>query len=138
MPRDESPDFDLDVDVPLCVPGECGFNVPDKLEVMFNMQKVLQKRVVGTDLPALLPERLPITVTSIVAELGEILEDEQHWKDWKKNPADTDIAHMRMECADFWHFVINLTLYLGMDAQDIFDEFEAKNAINHERQDNSY
>ena len=121
-----------------CDPSECGFNVPDMLEVMFNKQKVLQKRLRGVDLPEMHPELIPITVTSIVAELGEILEDEQHWKDWRKNPVDTDIAHMRMETADLWHFVINLTLYLGMDAQDIFEEFEAKNAVNHERQDNNY
>lgn len=121
-----------------CDPELCGFAVPDMLQIMFDRQKVLQRRLRDVDLPAMRPDLIPITVTSIVAELGEILEDEQHWKDWRKNPVDTDIAHMRMETADLWHFVINLTLYLGMDAQDIFEEFEAKNAVNHERQDNNY
>ena len=110
----------------------------EKLQEMFDKQKVLQKRIKGIDLPSMEPNQIPTTVTSIVAELGEILEEQQAWKDWKKNPKEPDIENLRMEVADLWHFVINLSLYLNMDAQDIYDEFMKKNKTNHIRQDNNY
>ena len=108
------------------------------LKEMFEKQKVLQKRLFDIDLPKMMPDKLPITVTSIVAELGEILEEQQAWKDWKKNPKPIDAANLDTELADLWHFVINLTLYLGYDAADIFGAFNRKNVTNHIRQDNNY
>lgn len=110
----------------------------DKLQAMFDMQKKLQKRLFNLQLPGIYTERIPITVTSIVAELGEILEDEQGWKDWRKNPPVVDREHLLMEVVDLWHFVINLTLYLGFDALDVFKEFKKKNKENHARQDRKY
>ncbi len=114
--------------------------VEDGLELLFNLQKRMQFRLHPEDgmLPAIVPHRIPMTVTSIIAELGEILEDEQHWKDWKKNPAATPRDHLRMEIADLWHFVINLTLVNGFDAADIRQEFINKNLENHARQDRGY
>jgi dimeric dUTPase (all-alpha-NTP-PPase superfamily) len=108
------------------------------LHEMFEKQKVLQKRLKGIDLPAMRPDQLPMTVTSIVAELGEILEEQQAWKDWKKNPKPVNHENLDTEIADVWHFVINLTLYLGYDAHDIYRVFNKKNDTNHERQDNNY
>lgn len=109
-----------------------------QLDFLFGLQKNLQRRIHGVDLPALMPNKIPITVTSIVAELGEILEDEQHWKDWRHDFPETDRTHLLMEVADLWHFVINLTLYLGFDSQDVGEEFIAKNKENHSRQDRGY
>lgn len=111
---------------------------PGMLEELFDLQKVMQDRINDDKLPNLLPERIPMTVTSIIGELGEILEEEQAWKDWKENPEKPDLDNLRMEVADLWHFVINLTLYLGMDARDLYEEFVDKNEVNHERQDNNY
>lgn len=105
---------------------------------MFDLQKALQLRVHGDVLPDILPHRIPMTVTSLIAELGEVLEDEQNWKDWKKNPLPVDRDHLRMEIADAWHFMINLTLQNGFDAAEIHAEFLAKNAENHARQDRGY
>lgn len=110
----------------------------DRLEIMFEKQKVLQQRLNGSSLPKLLPNKIPITVTSIIAELGEILENCQHWKDWKKNPKEIDIDNLREEVSDLWHFVINLSLYLGINDNILFDEFIKKNKVNHIRQDNNY
>lgn len=112
----------------------------DRLFKLFDLQKDLQKRLFGDYLPQVnpCPEKYPITITSIIAELGEILENVQQWKDWKKNPKDIDINNLRMEIADLWHFVINLTLYSGMSDVDLYNEFVKKNKVNHERQDNKY
>lgn len=108
------------------------------LHEMFERQKVLQTRLNGVELPKMMPDQLPITVTSIVAELGEILEEQQAWKTWKKNPKPINQENLDTEIADVWHFVINLSLYLGYDAHDIYRVFNKKNDINHERQDNNY
>jgi len=110
----------------------------DMLQDMFNLQKKMQKRINNDNLPEMKPNRIPMTVTSIIAELGEILESQQAWKDWKENPEEPDINHLKMEVADLWHFVINLTLFLNMDAEDVFNEFVDKNKVNHKRQDNNY
>lgn len=109
-----------------------------KLDHMFELQQVLQKRLHGTDLPAMLPDKIPMTVTGIIAELGEILEEQQAWKDWKKNPKPIDKDNLDTEIADLWHFIINLTLYLGYDAETLYNCFIMKNATNHERQDGGY
>ena len=108
------------------------------LQQMFDKQKILQKRLFDIELPAMMPERIPMTVTSIVAEIGEILETQQAWKDWKKNPKPVDYENLDTEIADIWHFMINLTMYLGYDAKDVFRAFMKKNKTNHVRQDNNY
>lgn len=108
------------------------------LQEMFDKQKMLQNRLFNNNLPEMTPSKLPITITSIVAELGEILEEVQDWKDWKKNPKPINKANLDTEIADVWHFIINLSLYLGYDATEIYEVFMAKNATNHTRQDNNY
>ncbi|MGM0409151.1 MAG: dUTPase [Bacillota bacterium] len=113
-------------------------NKTDMLKDLFELQKKMQLRLNDDNIPGMKPERIPMTVTSIISELGEILEEQQAWKDWKENPNSPDLDNLRMEVADLWHFVINLTLYLGMDSEDLYQEFLDKNKINHKRQDNNY
>jgi dimeric dUTPase (all-alpha-NTP-PPase superfamily) len=110
----------------------------DMLEEMFDRCKYFQKRVFNYNLPKHLPERIPISITSIVAELGEILEENQKWKDWRRNHPEINETNLLLEVADLWHFIINLTLYLGYDADVIYKAFLKKNKINHERQNNKY
>jgi NTP pyrophosphatase (non-canonical NTP hydrolase) len=109
-----------------------------RLQDLFDLQKVFQRKMLGVELPSHHPELIPITVTSIVGELGEILEENQSWKTWRNNPPPVNEANLRMEVADMWHFVINLSLFLGMDATDVYLEFVKKNKENHARQDRGY
>lgn len=110
----------------------------DMLKEMFEKQKILQKRLHNIDLPVMTTNKIPMAITSIIAELGEILEEQQAWKDWKKNPKPVNQANLDTEIADLWHFIINLSLYLNYDADDIYREFMIKNKINHQRQNNKY
>jgi NTP pyrophosphatase (non-canonical NTP hydrolase) len=110
----------------------------DGLEMLFAIQKMFQRRLFNIDLPMELPERIPMTVTSIVAELGEVLECNQMWKDWKKNSDSPDMEHLTMELADLWIFVTNLTLYCGVDHDALREMLLAKAAENHARQDRDY
>ena len=111
----------------------------DTLGTLFELQKVFQRRLYGIKkLPDNRPEQLPMQVTSLIAEIGEILELNQKWKSWKKNPVDYDRNEMLFEVADAFHFLINIALFLDFDADEIFDAFLKKNKINHERQDKNY
>jgi len=110
----------------------------DTLGTLFELQKVFQRRVYGVDLPCELPEKLPMQVTALIAEIGEILELNQKWKSWKKNPAEYNRKEMLFEIVDAFHFLINIALFSGFDADKIFDAFLNKNKINHERQDKNY
>jgi dimeric dUTPase (all-alpha-NTP-PPase superfamily) len=110
----------------------------DKLEHLFSLQKVFQERLYGVSLPHSLPEMIPMQVTSIVAELGEVLKENEKWKDWKSKPRQVDDEELLGEIADLWHFIINLSLYLGFDADDIYNSFVSKNEVNNERQDQGY
>lgn len=110
----------------------------DKLEQLFNKQKILQKRLFDIDLPNYRPEKFPITVTSIVSELGEILEEAQGWKDWRKNVPAVKRYELLYEVVDLWHFIINLTLYCGIDYEELHKYFLLKNAVNHQRQEDKY
>jgi len=113
----------------------------DKLDDLFELQKKFQARL-SKDKPENFPKedpaKLPMTITSIVAELGEILENNQKWKDWRDNPPEIDKENQIEEIVDFWHFVINLTLYLGYDAEEVYEKFIEKNKKNHKRQNNNY
>lgn len=112
----------------------------DNLNEMFDLQKTFQKRLHGHIIEHHLdcPLRIPIQVTAIIAELGEILEEYQLWKDWRYDYPKVDREHLLEEVADLWHFVINLTLYLGFDANDVYFKFLEKNKENHNRQDRGY
>jgi dimeric dUTPase (all-alpha-NTP-PPase superfamily) len=111
----------------------------DKLEHLFELQKTLQKRIEKIDkLPAVMPEKIPMQVTALIGEIGEILEEFQAWKAWRKNPPDYDREKLLLEVVDAYHFIINIALYLGFDADDIYDSFTKKNKVNHNRQDDNY
>lgn len=83
-------------------------------------------------------EELRIAALAIIAELGEILEACQGWKPWRKNPPPVDRNHLLEELADIWHFIINLTLFLGYSPEQLYNMFVTKNATNWKRQAGGY
>lgn len=112
----------------------------DKLDTMFKLQKDFQLRVEDDvdKVPERRMDKIPMQVTGLVAEVGEILEEEQNWKSWRKNAPEIDEDNLKMEVIDAWKFLMNITLYLGYDADDVFEEFLDKDEVNHERQNNNY
>ena len=107
-----------------------------RLREMFDKQEDLIEHVIQEHGP--FSNSVTDTVTAIVGELGEILEADQSWKHWRKNPPKVDSAHVQGELGDLWHFVVQLTLFLGYSDEDIYNAYMRKNKINHERQDNDY
>lgn len=111
--------------------------IVDKFEDMFEKQIALQRRIHYGEpvLPSVQLDKIPMTVTSIVTELGEILHAQHGWKDYHQSTTPVRKKDLDLEVADLWHFVINLTMQLGYSAEETYNCFLAKNKINHERQD---
>lgn len=111
----------------------------DSLIQMFNKQKEFQKLLTGIELPKVNYTQLNYTMTALIAELGEVLQADKNWKNWKRTKdLNVDRDALLDEVVDVFHFVINMALYLGYDAQDVIKKFDEKNAVNFERQNNNY
>jgi len=110
----------------------------DTLKDLFELQKKFQMKLCGCKLPKEMPEMIPLQVTALIAEIGEILEENQKWKPWRKNPPRVDYENLLTEVVDAFHFLINISLFLGFDSRDVYERFIEKNKKNFERQKNSY
>ena len=64
------------------------------------------------------------------------LREELLWKWWSKD--HLDMQNIRVEIVDQLHFWLSLALTAGMSAEDVFNTYMQKNAINHARQDQGY
>jgi dimeric dUTPase (all-alpha-NTP-PPase superfamily) len=112
---------------------------PDQLHEMFHMQKALNERI-GVHTGGYERERedqmdleLLRAVTQEIAELN----DSVPWKWWAKYQK-FDAQNARVEVVDLFHFVISLAQVLGMGADDVFEAYVKKNAVNFRRQASGY
>lgn len=69
-------------------------------------------------------------------ELAE-LTDSVPWKWWAKYQ-HFDLQNARVEVVDLFHFLISLAQVLGMTADDVFQAYVKKNAVNLQRQASGY
>lgn len=102
----------------------------DSLEKIFEMQAELAKIMPSAgDMPG---DRVAHLCTALIHEVVE-LQRLTNWKWWKRS-VELDFADARGELADMLHFTIQIAIELGMNPQQLFDEYKLKNAINHKRQ----
>lgn len=103
------------------------------LDEMFDMQRRMQERL-GSDVNS-----QAYRTEMCLALVDETLEAlrETPWKSWKKS-ATYNEDKFREELIDAWHFLINLSIASGMDAQSVYDMFCNKNSENHDRQRRGY
>jgi len=115
----------------------------DKLEQLFELQKDFQI-LLGNYIPIgkscitdlINIELIKNQILALYDEIGEAL-NEVPWKPWKINQ-EFNVSKFRMELIDVFHFLINLFLLSGIQAQDVFKLFVSKNKINVRRQRNGY
>ena len=67
----------------------------------------------------------------------EELRDTTPWKYWSKNE-EFEREEAKGEAIDILHFLLQVFDELGMDAEDIYNEYMEKNEVNHCRQDGDY
>lgn len=110
-------------------------NMSDKLEMMFYLQKQLQKKL-GYDFLEFNNEYFNLMFIGAITELCEMLENTK-WKPWKKSSIN-NIKEIQKELIDVWHFLINLTLACNLEPNELYYEFINKNQENKERQKYGY
>ncbi len=136
-------------------------NPADKLDQLFALQTELNDRIFakqdlrGRDGNTLSMQALRAEARSAVplgpntdvnAWLGKFLtalDDESRelreellWKWWSKD--HLDLQNIRVEIVDQLHFWISLALTAGLSADEVFQVYVQKNAVNHARQDQNY
>jgi dimeric dUTPase (all-alpha-NTP-PPase superfamily) len=103
------------------------------------MQKALNERI-GVKTEAMSEEEkakwLLNYCRAMTQELAE-LTDSVPWKWWAKYQK-FDEQNARVEVVDLFHFLISAAQVLGMSADDVFDAYMKKNAINFQRQETGY
>lgn len=111
----------------------------DKMEEIFKMQYELNKRI-GIDTKELDESgKIKWTLNYIRALQQECAEltDSVPWKWWAKYQ-QFDVQNARVEVIDMLHFLVSIAQVLGMSADDFYQAYVKKNAVNHGRQDSGY
>ena len=74
-----------------------------------------------------------------VATIHECVELQRltNWK-WWKAPTEFNENEAREELIDIWHFVIQMSMVMGMRPEDIVMEYRKKHEVNRERQRSGY
>ena len=108
----------------------------DKLDYIFQMQKDLEKYVTTSRYPKKLEDKISSLSVAIIHEAVE-LQRLTNWKWWKK-PVDFDLTLAKEELIDILHFVIQVSIELGMSPSQILEEFSKKHSINKQRQKTNY
>jgi dimeric dUTPase (all-alpha-NTP-PPase superfamily) len=114
-------------------------DTPDQLREMFRMQKSLNERIgVHTEdmTDAQKTEWILNYCRAMTQEIAE-LTDSVPWKWWAKYQK-FDAQNARVEVVDLFHFLISSAQVLGMSADDVFQAYLKKNAVNFQRQDTGY
>jgi DNA-binding transcriptional MerR regulator len=126
------------------LPGQVGLEEVELIEKedmlisLFEMQKNLQKKFYTGYLPADEPKIMGENILALVAELGEVMQEDKRWKSWCKNPPEVIQQKKKEEIIDCIHFVINICIYSGMDAKELYTLFTNKNIVNIKRQESDY
>ena len=103
------------------------------------MQKALNERI-GVNLEGLSAEektRWILNYTRAMTQEIAELNDSVPWKWWAKYQK-FDEQNARVEVVDLFHFLISLAQVLGMSADDVFNAYVKKNAVNFKRQESGY
>ena len=111
----------------------------DKLEEIFRMQDALNSRI-GVNLPPTTDEEKTkwiLNYTRALQQETAELIDSVPWKWWAKYQK-FDEQNAKVEVVDLFHFLVSLAQTLGMTAEDVYQAYLKKNAVNHQRQDTGY
>ena len=74
---------------------------------------------------------------ALTDEIHEFMR-ELNWKPWKKTKKIVDIVKVQNELIDCWHFLIELSVIWGLEAEDVANLYLKKNQVNVTRQQENY
>ena len=112
---------------------------PDQLRELWRMQDALNKRI-GVQMDGMSDEDKAKWILNysraMTQEMAELV-DSVPWKWWAKYQK-FDEQNAKVEVVDLFHFLVSLAQTLGMSADDVYQAYLKKNAVNHQRQDSGY
>jgi len=108
----------------------------DKLDEIFSLQKSYEEMMNLDRYPQDVEGKVSALCTAIIHEAVE-LQRTTNWKWWKKH-VPFNQADAREELVDIWHFLIQASIELGLTPDDILKEYQRKNEINRQRQNDGY
>lgn len=114
-------------------------NQPDRLEELWRLQRALNERI-GVHTEGMTEsDRIQWILNYCRAMSQEIAEltDSVPWKWWARYQR-FDEQNARVEVVDLFHFLISLAQVLGMSAEDLYQAYLRKNAVNFQRQETGY
>jgi len=106
----------------------------DKLEALFDLQNtfdeyIKEKRNLDYSDKEYWIQKL---CTAVITEACE-LNDATNWK-WWKNKKEIDWDNIKEEVIDLWHFLISVSVKIGISPKDVIDQYINKNLENYKRQ----
>jgi NTP pyrophosphatase (non-canonical NTP hydrolase) len=112
---------------------------PDKLEAMFYLQRLLNRRI-GVDTDRLTDAQRQQWMLNycraLIQEAAE-LTDCMPWK-WWASYQKFDPQNARVEIADLLHFLISLAQVMEITPDELFEGYTKKHRVNLARQDAGY
>lgn len=118
----------------------------DKLKHMFILQEKLQEKL-GTwnkiESSADKQQFVNQQILALHEEAVEIMKESAYKNPefvkfgWKKGQQWNE-EKFKEEIVDIMHFVMNLSLVVGMDSDEFYERYCKKNNVNHERKDSGY
>jgi dimeric dUTPase (all-alpha-NTP-PPase superfamily) len=114
-------------------------NSDDQLSEIFRLQKELNQRI-GVDTDAMddeLRQKWILNYCRAMSQEVAELTDSVPWKWWAKYQTFNK-QNVRVEIVDLFHFLVSLAQVAGMSAEDLFDAYTKKHAVNVDRQHTGY
>jgi len=103
----------------------------ESLKSLYEAQRAYQQIVVGKLATKDNPELFKYHMCAIVEELGELLKADKRWKTHRNSTYD--LAEKMEELADVFITVLNLAIFSGIDAEELFASVITKIQMNVEK-----
>lgn len=119
----------------------------DKLDMLFNKQNELFKKDINNNNKNKMNNlydieepfegyRIFMLSSALIHEAIE-LQRETNWKWWKKTDQLNE-NKIQEEIIDLWHFLIQISIEVGLDSETVVEKYIEKNLKNIKRQENDY
>jgi dimeric dUTPase (all-alpha-NTP-PPase superfamily) len=120
--------------------SKCDLRSSDKVQDWSELSKYLKERASTLDeKPLFGSDTLCQWIDRMIWAMGDEvreLQEEIPKKWWSKDPVN--IQNARVEVIDILHFWVSVSMFLGLDANKVFDIYEQKHSVNIKRQETEY